>query len=99
MRKLLLQLENLLRQRVDFGVLFVDLFCQSLKLRGVRRFSFVRCRALRGCNRKHETADRAENADSSHVTEILTPADLSDKRVRDIEPVFFQIVTESGVTA
>jgi len=36
MRELLLQSENLLRKRVDLGVLFLNLFCQSFKLRGLR---------------------------------------------------------------
>ena len=36
MRELLLQFENLLRKRVDLGVLFVNLFYQSFKLRGLR---------------------------------------------------------------
>ena len=36
MRELLLQFENLLRKRVDLGVLFVNLLCQSFKLRGLR---------------------------------------------------------------
>ena len=36
MRELLLQFENLLRKRVDPGVLFVNLFCQSFQLRGFR---------------------------------------------------------------
>ena len=47
MRELLLQFENLLRKRVDFGVLFVNLFYENFKLRGLSRFSFVRHRALR----------------------------------------------------
>ena len=36
MRELLLQFENLLRKCVDLGVLFVNLLCQSFKLRGLR---------------------------------------------------------------
>ena len=36
MRELFLEFENLLRKRVDLGVLFVNLFCQSFKLRGLR---------------------------------------------------------------
>ena len=35
MRELLLQFENLLRKCVDLGVLFVNLLCQSFKLRGL----------------------------------------------------------------
>ena len=36
MRELLLQFENLLRKCVDLGVLFVNLLCQSFKLRRLR---------------------------------------------------------------
>jgi len=36
MRELLLQFENLLRKRVYLGVLFLNLLCQSFKLRGLR---------------------------------------------------------------
>ena len=36
MREFLLEFENLLRKRVDLDVLFVNLFCQSFKLRGFR---------------------------------------------------------------
>jgi len=39
MRELLLQSENLLRKRVDLGVLFLNLFCQSFKLRDSADFA------------------------------------------------------------
>jgi len=89
MRQLLLQLENLLRKRVDFGVLFVNLFCQSFKLRGLIRFSLVRYGAFRRRNPERKKAYRAENASCLHRSEILPPAQLSDKRVRHIDPLFF----------
>ena len=38
MQELLLQFKNLLRKRVDLGVLFINLFCESFKLRGLSRF-------------------------------------------------------------
>ena len=85
MRELLLQFENLLRQRVDFGVLFINLFRQSLKLRGFTRFCSVRGRTPRVSNPKRETAYCAENAGYFHSSEILPPAHLSDKRVRLLE--------------
>jgi hypothetical protein len=85
MRELLLQFENLLGKRVDFGVLFIDLFCQSFKLRGLTRFSFVRRGALRRSNPKRETAYCAEYASYLHRSEILPSAHLSDKRVHLLE--------------
>jgi hypothetical protein len=62
--QLLLQFENLLRKRVDLGVLFVNLFCQSFKLRGLRRFSFVRTGLSAEAGPKRERAYCAENDDS-----------------------------------
>ena len=35
-RHLLLKLENLLRERVDLGVLFIQLFADRFQLRGIR---------------------------------------------------------------
>ena len=89
MRELLLQFENLLRKRVDFGVLVVNLFCQSFKLRGLTRFSFLRGGALGRNSPKHERAYCAENASYLHRSEILPPGHLSDKRVRRTKPLFF----------
>src|SRR6266480_7522069 len=89
MRELLLQSENLLRKGVDFGVLFVNLFCQSFKLRGLSRFCFMRGGAFRKSHPKRERAYCAENAGYLHGNEILPSGHLSDKRVRRTEPLFF----------
>lgn len=89
MRELLLQFENLLRKRVDFGVLFVNLFRQRFKLRGVSRFRTMRSWALRKSHAKRERAHHAENAGYLHRRQILPPAHLSDKRVRRIQRLFF----------
>jgi hypothetical protein len=86
---LLLQLENLLRKRVDFGVLFVNLFCQGFKLRGLSRFSFARGGAFRRRNPKRGKAYHTKDAGSLHRSEILPSAHLSDKRVRHIDSLFF----------
>ena len=56
MRDLLLQLENFLRKRVDFGVLFVNLFCQRFKLGGLSRFCRIRRWGLRRSSVKRERA-------------------------------------------
>src|SRR4029453_10722882 len=92
MRELLLQFENLLRKRVDFGVLFINFFCQRFKLRGLSRFSLVRCGVLRKSSPKRQSAYCAENAGHLHRREILPPAHLSDKRVRRIERLFFELL-------
>lgn len=91
MRELLLQFENLLRKRVDLRVLFVNLLCQSFKLRGLGRFSLVRHGTLRRSSPKCESTYCAENTDYSHLSEILPPGHLSDKRVRP-EPLFLQVL-------
>lgn len=90
MRELLLQSENLLRERVDFSVLFVNLFSERFKLGGLSRFWRG---ALRGSSPKRERAYCADNASYLHRSEILPPAHLSDKRVRRAEPLFFEVLT------
>jgi len=62
MRELLLQFENLLRKRVDFGVLFVNLFRQNLKLGGVIGFCLVRGGALCESSPERKEAYYAEHA-------------------------------------
>src|SRR4026209_2779146 len=61
-RELLLQFENLLRKRVDFGVLFVNLFCQNRKLCGVTGFCLVRGGALCKSSAERKQAYCAEHA-------------------------------------
>ena len=56
MRELLLQFENLLRKRVDLGVLFVNLLCQSFKLRGLRS---IFLRAARDSPQKQSKARKS----------------------------------------
>src|SRR5262249_30415705 len=92
MRELLLQFENLLRKGVDFGVLFVKLSCQSFKLRGLSRLSFVRGGALRRNRPKHERAYCAENASYLHRGEILPWGDLSDKQFAALNRCFLQVI-------
>jgi hypothetical protein len=87
---LLLQFENLLRKRVYFGVLFINLFCERFKLRGVSRPSLVRDGVLRKRNPKRERAYCAKNADYLHRDEILPLAHLSDKQVRQVEKLFLE---------
>src|SRR5207249_1301667 len=55
-------------------------------------FSFVRHGTLRRSTPKRERADCAENTDYFHLSEILPPGHLSDKRVRHSEPLFLQVL-------
>ena len=66
MRELLLQFENLLRKRIEFGVLFVNLFCQRFELRGFSRFFLMRRGGFRERYAKRERAHRAQNAGCLH---------------------------------
>jgi hypothetical protein len=50
-----------MRKRDEFGVLFVDLFCQSFNLRGLTRFCLMWGGAFRESNAKRKRAYCAEN--------------------------------------
>ena len=86
MRELLLQFEDFLRKRVDFGVLFVNLFRQRFKLGDLSRCCRIRRGGLRRSDPKRKTAYRPENG-TLHHSEILPPSDLSDKWLRHVEPL------------
>ena len=61
MRELLLELEDFLRERVDFGVLLVNLFCQRFKLGGLSRFWRIGRGGLRRSGAKDKRAYRPKN--------------------------------------
>jgi hypothetical protein len=78
---LLFQFEDLLRERVNLGVLFVYLFCQRFKLSGIIRFARLRRGRLSRRNAKQpEKECRAKNHCELHRGKTLPSADLSGKR-------------------
>jgi hypothetical protein len=85
MRELLLEFKDFLRKRVDFGVLFFYLFCQRFELGGLSRFRRIRRGGLRRSGAKRNRDYRPEN-DRLHRSEILPPADLSDKWLHTPSP-------------
>src|SRR5439155_11139581 len=84
MLNLLLQLEDFLRKRINFDVLFVDLFCQSFELGGVSCFSGLWRRRLSRRSPKPKNQCPAENSCELHRAETLPLAELSGKAVRKI---------------
>lgn len=91
-RDLLFQLEDLLRKRVNLGVLFVYLFCQRFKLSGIIRFARLRRGRFSGRSAKQpEKERRAKNHCELHRGKTLPSADLSGKH-HQIEIQFFRFV-------
>src|SRR5436853_7823662 len=71
MRELLLKFEDFLRKRVDFGVLFLNLFCQRFELDGLSRFCRIRRGGLRRTGPKRKRDYHPEN-ENLHPSEIAT---------------------------
>ena len=78
---LLFQLEDLLRKRVNLGVLFVYLFRQRFKLSVIICFARLRRGRLSRSNANQpEKECRAKNQSELHRRKTLPSADLSGKR-------------------
>jgi hypothetical protein len=76
---LLLELEDFLRKRIDFCILFVDFFCQCFDLSRVSWLCSFRRRRLTRSGPNCEKEARTENRWKLHRAETLPLAELSGK--------------------
>jgi len=86
-RDLLLQLQDFLGKRINFGVLFVDFFCQRFDLSGISWFCRLRRGRLRKRSAKRRNQDRTKNTCELHRVEKLATGIFVWQGLRRVEPL------------